>query len=303
MKKEKWNKNNIPDLTGKVALVTGSNSGIGYEAVKALAEKNAEVIIAVRNIPKGDSAASKIKAIYPHAKLNVMKLDLSSLDSVRDFTKKFREIYNSLDLLINNAGVMIPPYSKTTEGFELQFGTNHLGHFVLTAELMELIEKSSEGRIVNVSSSAHKFGKIDFEDLNWEKRKYKPWRAYGDSKIANLYFTYELGRRLKKAGSKIKVTSCHPGWSATNLQRNINALQFLSFMGQKPDMGTMPTLRAAIDENVESGDFFGPDGFMKMRGYPVIEKTNKLSRNDEIAAKFWVISEELTNTNFKIAQN
>lgn len=301
MKKEKWNSGNIPDLTGKTAIVTGSNSGIGFEAAKVLAEKNAEVIIAVRSVPKGDYAASEIKTDFPNAKLSVLKLDLSSLESVKSFTDKIKKVYNKIDLLINNAGVMVPPYTKTNEGFELQFGTNHLGHFVLTAGLFDLIKNSSEGKIVNVSSSAHKFGKIDFEDLNWEKRKYKEWRAYGDSKIANLYFTYELSRRLTKAGSKVKVTSCHPGWTATNLQKNSGPARFFNpIFAQEPAMGALPTLRAALDENIQSGTFYGPGGFMKMKGYPVIEESNKLSQDREIAAKLWNVSEEMTKTKFHI---
>jgi NAD(P)-dependent dehydrogenase (short-subunit alcohol dehydrogenase family) len=292
----KWDSSNIEDQKGRVAIVTGSSSGIGYETARVLANKNAEVIIAVRNRQKGDSAVEKIKMQNKDAIVQVMLLDLASLESVKKFASEFKQNYTRLDLLINNAGVMIPPYSKTRDGFELQFGTNHLGHFVLTGQLIDLLKNTPDSRIVNVSSNAHKTGKINFEDLNWENRKYKKWPSYGDSKIANIYFTYELDRRIDK---NPVVTAAHPGWTATDLQRHSGFIEFLnSFFAQDITMGALPTLYAAVGPNVNSGDYFGPSGFLEMKGYPRKVETNKLSKNEKIAAKLWDVSEKLTGAKF-----
>ena len=195
---------------------------------------------------------------------------------------------------------MVPPYSKTEDGFELQFGTNHLGHFALTAHLFDLIKNRANSRIINVISLAHKYGKINFDDLNWKKRKYKAWTAYGDSKIANLYFTYELQNQLTQNGSNTIVTAAHPGWTGTDLQRHVGLLEFLNgFFAMKIEQGDLPTLRAATDENAKCGDYFGPDGWHEWKGYPVKVKSNKLSHDKEIAKKLWAVSEELTNVRFK----
>ena len=224
MPKNKWDSSDIPDQKGRVAIVTGSSSGIGYETARVLAEKKAMVIIAVRNLEKGRAAEKKILGQHPEAALKVMKLDLSSLKSVSSFSSEIRNNFSRLDLLINNAGVMMPPYSKTSDGFELQFGTNHLGHFALTAQLFDLIKATPESRIVNVSSSAHHYGNLDFDDLNWEKRRYNKIKSYGDSKIANIHFTYELQKRLEKSGVNTLATAAHPGWTATELQRHAGLL-------------------------------------------------------------------------------
>lgn len=297
--KNKWTVNNIPDQKGRVTIVTGSSSGIGYESARALANKDAKVIIAVRNLGKGKQALEKIKSQNPNADVTVIHLDLADLSSIKKFGDDYKKQFSRLDLLINNAGVMIPPYSKTKDGFELQFGTNHLGHFALTALIFDLINKTPNSRIVNVSSSAHKYGNLNFDDLNWEKRKYKSWNAYGDSKISNLYFTYELKSRLEQNHSNVKVTAAHPGWTATDLQRNSGLFEFLNrFFAMKPEKGALPTLRAAFDENAKSGDFFGPDGFMEMKGYPVKVDTNKLAKDTNIAKKLWNVSEELTGVKF-----
>ena len=301
MDNNKWTVNNIPEQKGRVVIVTGSSSGIGFEAARALVNKNAKVIIAVRNTEKGIAAANKIKTANNSADVEFMLLDLARLDSIHQFANNFKGKYNRLDLLINNAGVMIPPYSKTSDGFELQFGTNHLGHFALTGLLIDLINKTKDSRIVNVSSAAHKSGNIDFNDLNWEKRKYKAWRAYGDSKIANLYFTYELQRRLINVKSNTKVTAAHPGWTATDLQRHSGLFQFMNgFFAMKQEQGALPTLRAAIDETAQSGDFFGPDGFQEIHGYPVKVESNKLSHDKNIALKLWNVSEDLTHVKFNL---
>ncbi len=295
MTQKKWDSNDIPDQKGRIAIVTGSSSGIGYETARVLANKNAEVIMAVRNLQKGNAALDKIKAGYQDANVKVMELDIASLESVRRFTESFKKNYSRLDLLINNAGVMMPPYSKTADGFELQFGTNHLGHFALTGLLMDLIINTESSRVVNVSSTSHKSGKIDFDDLDWEKRTYKKMRAYCDSKIANIYFTYELQRNLEKAGSKTIAVASHPGWTATELQRHVGIVNFLNrFFSQGIDMGALPTLYAAIAPDVKGGDYYGPAGWLEMRGYPKKIESNELSHDQKISKKLWEASEELT---------
>lgn len=224
-KNNRWTAENIPSQKGKVVIVTGSSSGIGYEAARVLANKGAKVILAIRNMEKGEKAKAKIIEQNNDVDVEVLKIDLSDLSSVKLFANTFVKKYEKLDILINNAGVMIPPYSKTKDGFELQFGTNHLGHFALTLQLLDLIKSTPNSRIVTVSSGAHKFGNINFGDLNWESRKYKPMRSYGDSKIANLYFTSELA---KKVDNNIIVTAAHPGWTATDLQRHSGLFEFMN---------------------------------------------------------------------------
>ncbi len=298
---QKWNSKNISDQSGRVAIVTGSSSGIGLETARVLANKNAEVIIAVRNLQKGNKAMELIKAQNPNANLRIMELDLADLTSVKSFTETFQANYNRLDLLINNAGVMIPPYSKTKDGFELQMGTNHLGHFALTAQLMDLLLKTENSRIVNVSSMAHKYGNIDFNDLDWSSRKYKRERAYGDSKIANLYFTRILAEKLNTSGNNTIAASAHPGWTATDLQRHVGFVEFLNnFFAQKIEMGALPTLYAAVGPDVQNGDFYGPNGFMEMRGYPIKVTPNELAHKKSIAEQLWQESEKLTNVTFQI---
>ena len=301
MTSEKWTANNIPDQKGKVIIVTGSSSGIGLEAARVLASKNATVIIAVRNIEKGNTAANRIRVQHKNADLRVIDLDLANLDSIKNFARNFKEKFDRPDILINNAGVMIPPYSKTADGFELQFGTNHLGHFALTGHLIDLLTNTKESRIVNVSSNAHKYGNLDFTDLNWEKRKYNAWRSYGDSKISNLYFTYELQRRLEKSNSTVKVTAAHPGWTATELQRHSGIFEFLNkFFAMKTWQGALPTLRAATDESAQNGDYFGPDGWQEWRGFPKKVNSNELSHNESIAARLWEVSEKLTGIKYNL---
>lgn len=298
MKVQKWDANSISSQQGRIVIVTGSSSGIGFETALALASKEATVIIAVRNLQKGNSAAAKIKTEFPEAKVDVMELDLANLASVRKFSEDFKAKYEKLDLLINNAGVMVPPYSKTSDGFELQFGTNHIGHFALTGLLIERLHKTVGSRIVNVSSSIHKAGKINFDDLSWEKRKYGPWSAYGASKIANLYFTYEFRRRI---GEKPIIAAAHPGLTATDLPRHSGMADFLyGFLAQKAQMGALPTLYAAVGPDVKSGDYYGPSGFMEMKGYAKKVQSNALSHDTEIAKKLWDVSEELSGVKWSI---
>jgi len=295
-----WTTNNIPDQSGRVAIITGANNGIGFEAAKALAGKGAHVILAVRNQTKGNAAKADILSVFPKAKLEVLILDLSSIKSVVAFSEKITTNNDRLDLLINNAGIMIPPYGKTEDGFESQMGTNHMGHFVLTSKLFKLLDKTPESRIVNVSSGAHKAGNLNFDDLHWETRNYTPWKAYGDSKISNLYFTFELKRRIEKSASNIKAVAAHPGYSATGLQKSA-FLKVLNFLVAQPGhMGALPTLRAAIDPDVKAGDYYGPTGFGEMRGYPERVKPNKLSQDEEIAKRLWEVSEDLTGQPFSI---
>ena len=295
MQSNKWNAESISDQSGRVAIVTGSSSGIGYETARVLAMKNATVIIAVRNPQKGEKALQKIKDQNQNANVMTMVLDLADLNSIRSFVAEFALKFERLDLLINNAGVMAPPYSKTVNGFELQFGTNHLGHFALTMQLMDLLRKTSGSRIVTVSSNMHKSGNLNFDDLNWEKRKYKAWEAYGASKIANLYFTYELDHQLKSGKSGPLVTASHPGWTATELQRHTSGVGFLNnFFAQDITMGALPTLYAAVGPDVQGGDYYGPSGFMEMKGYPKKTESDAKSKDKDIARKLWQESEKLT---------
>ena len=295
MKNTIWDEKNIADQSNKTVIITGSNNGIGFEAAKVLAGKNAEVILAVRNGEKGRSALENIINYYPDARVSIMMLDLADLQSVSQFAAACHKRYKKLDILINNAGVMIPPYTKTKDGFELQIGTNHFGHFALTLQLLDLLRITKNSRIVNVSSGMHKIGKLNFDDLNWDKRRYIAWKAYGDSKIANLYFTYELDRRI---GKNVLVAAAHPGWTATDLQRYSGFMMFFNrFFAQNAAMGVLPVLYAAVEPDVKSGDYFGPDGFMEMKGYPKKVESNKLSRDIFIAKELWKISEKLTGIN------
>ncbi|MBX7220025.1 MAG: SDR family NAD(P)-dependent oxidoreductase [Blastocatellia bacterium] len=303
MRQGNWTAELIPKQMGKVVIVTGSSSGIGYETARVLANQGAEVIIAVRNQEKGKRALQQILGQNPAADVKVMELDLANLASVEQFAVTFRKTFTRLDILINNAGVMIPPYEKTLNGFELQFGTNHLGHFALTGHLLEVLTSTKGARIVNVSSSAHRWGKINFGDLTWEKRKYSPWKAYSDSKIANLYFTSELTRKLKENKLDLLTTAAHPGWTATDLQRHTGVVEFLNrFLAMDIAQGALPTLRAAIDTGVTGGEFFGPNGLFELWGFPIEVQPNQLSQDETIARQLWSISEELTGVKFVFSQ-
>jgi len=300
MKSTVWNTANIPDQSGRTVIVTGANSGIGFEAAKELALKGAVVILAVRSQQKGDAAAKAIQALDPQVKVTVQLIDLASLKSVKAFSTRFTEAHSALDLLINNAGIMIPPHSLTEDGFESQMGTNHFGHFALTAQLFPLLQATKGSRIVNVSSSAHNMGKLNFDDLTWEKRKYAPLKSYGDSKIANLYFTYELALRLQASKSKVMVTAAHPGVTETNLAKSGFLRGLNRLFAQTGPMGALPTLMAAVEGSAKSGDYFGPSGLAEWKGYPKQVYSNKLSHDAEIARRLWETSEELTGVTFTI---
>jgi len=288
----------MPDQTGRVAVVTGANTGIGFETAAALAARNAKVIMACRNRQKAEDAMERIRQRTPGAELEFIELDLASLASVERFAETFRAGHDRLDLLINNAGVMIPPLSHTEDGFELQFGCNHLGHFALTGRLLSLLQATPESRVVNVSSMAHRRGTMDFDNLNAEKG-YDRMPAYGQSKLANLLFTFELQRRLEAAGSSVVATAAHPGWTGTDLQRHSGLFRVLNhFFAQTPPMGALPTVRAAADPEARGGDYFGPKGMYEMRGYPIKVGTTPAAQDELDAGRLWEVSEKLTGVSF-----
>ncbi|MEE2732737.1 MAG: oxidoreductase [Pseudomonadota bacterium] len=293
-----WSIDSISDLNNKTILITGANSGIGFEAAKVLAAKGAHVILACRNPSKGQAAIDAIKRDHAGAQLTLMSLDLSSLQSVRDFCAAVAARVDHLDVLVNNAGVMAPPYSKTADGFESQFGTNHLGHFALTALLLPLLEKAEAGRVVVVSSVAHRLGNIRFHDLNWEKR-YSRWQAYGQSKLANLMFAKELQRRLQQRGSKVIAVAVHPGYSNTNLQQYMPGSQLLnSIFSQSQSAGALPTLCAVTQPGLSGGEYIGPNGFLEMQGKPDLAYSTRRSNDTAIAQRLWDVSEQMTGESF-----
>jgi NAD(P)-dependent dehydrogenase (short-subunit alcohol dehydrogenase family) len=284
----------VPDMTGRSVIVTGANSGIGAAAARALASAGARVVLAVRTLDKGRAAVATMAG-----ETEVRELDLARLASVREFAAAWD---GEIDLLINNAGVMVPPLTRTADGFELQFGTNHLGHFALTNLLLEHVS----GRVVTVSSTAHRFGRIDFEDLNWERKPYNAGRAYGQSKLANLLFTAELQRRLTAAGSDVLATAAHPGYAATNLQshsqrRSLDLLMAISnrLFAQDENGGALPTLYAAVAD-IPGNSFAGPEGFMEQRGAPKLVGRSAAAQDMDVAHRLWDVSEELTGVRFPL---
>lgn len=297
-----WTTQEIPDLTDKVVIVTGANSGIGYEAALEIARKGAQTILACRSVDKANAALAHLRAAVPNALAEIMVLDLASQASIRQFAEAFKANYDRLDLLINNAGIMMVPYGTTEDGFERQFGTNHLGHFALTSLLMERILATPGARIVNISSGGHRMGSMDFENLMYEGGKgYNPSRAYGRSKLANLLFTYELQRRFDALGADAKATAAHPGGSNTNLANHMDerlAFRLLrplvALMMQSAAMGALPTLRAAVDPQAKGGTYFGPGGLMEMRGYPIVVESNAAAHDLATARRLWAVSEALT---------
>jgi NAD(P)-dependent dehydrogenase (short-subunit alcohol dehydrogenase family) len=294
----KWTTADIPDQTGRTAVITGANTGLGYETATALAAKGAHVVLAVRNIEKGKAAADLIKRAIPGASVAVQELDLSSLESIHGAADDLRSKYDSIDLLINNAGVMMTPKATTKDGFELQFGTNHLGHFTLTNLLLDRVLAAPGSRIVTVSSVGHRFARrgIRFDDLQWDNG-YSRVGAYGQAKLANLMFTYELQRRLQ--GTNTIAVAAHPGGSNTELARNLPVVMrglttVLAPLMQGPDMGALPTLRAATDPGVLGGQYYGPDGFAEQRGYPKVVASSEASHDVAAQKRLWTVSEELT---------
>ncbi|TNF22369.1 MAG: SDR family NAD(P)-dependent oxidoreductase [Deltaproteobacteria bacterium] len=289
----------IGDQRGRVAVVTGANSGIGFETARALAEHGATVVMACRSVEKGEAALARVKERAPDADVTLMALDLASLASVAAFAEAVAARFERIDLLVNNAGVMMPKRrSETADGFELQLGTNHLGHFALTGALLPRVTKTPGARVVTVASLAHRMGRIDFDDLQRERR-YKRMAAYGQSKLANLLFSQELGRRLAAAGADTVSAAAHPGYTATNLQNTVTTFKLANpIAGQSPARGALPTLYAAVAPDVASGDYYGPCGPFELRGRPGRARIAPQARDEAVAQRLWSVSEELTGVRF-----
>ena len=309
----KWTADDIPDQTGRVVIVTGANSGIGLVAARELARAGATVVLACRNSDKAQAALESIRRSVTGARVETGRLDLSALASVSDFAREFGSGHDRLDLLINNAGVMATPKRSTEDGFELQFGTNHLGHFALTAQLIDLLRATGGSRVVNLSSGAHRMGKIDFGDLQGD-RSYRRWSAYGQSKLANLLFTFELQRRLSAAGSDVLSVAAHPGYAATKLQsagsrltRNIIEAGLMGFgnrvVAQDDEHGSLPTLYAATLPDLAPGSYVGPDGIGELRGHPKLVGCSAAARDEQAAARLWDVSEQLTGVSFDLSSS
>ncbi|GAB4193439.1 MAG: oxidoreductase [Roseiflexaceae bacterium] len=309
MTTQHWTAADIPNQAGRLAVITGANSGIGLEAARELARKGARVILAVRSQDKGRAAAEDIRREAPQASVEVQSLDLSDLASVRRFAEALLAREQALPLLINNAGVMALPYRRTADGFEMQFGTNHLGHFALTGLLLPALLASPGARVVTVSSAFHMQGVIAFDNLDGA-RGYQPWSAYAQSKLANLLFAYELQRRLSAAGANVISVGCHPGYASTNLQTAGPQMagsrfgELVSKIGnalfaQSAAMGALPTLYAAVAPGVNGCDYIGPTGLIGMRGYPGKVRSSPRSYDQESASRLWQLSEQLTRVTYQ----
>lgn len=295
----KWTTEDIPDLSGRVIIVTGANTGLGYVAAREFSKKGAGVVMACRDPERGQAALNRITAENPRSNLRLMRLDLASLRSVRSFSEEFKAVHDRLDVLLNNAGIMMVPYGKTEDGFETHLGVNHLGHFALTGLLSDVWLKTPGSRVVTVSSMAHRFGKMDFNNLMFERGGYGPMRAYARSKLANLLFTYELQRRLERAGSESLALAAHPGVAHTELGRYAQGTRLYRFIShlmtpQSAEMGALPEIRASVDPNAKGGEFYGPGGWLGARGHPVLSKSSRRSRSEADARRLWDLSEELT---------
>lgn len=300
-----WTADNIPSQQGKTILITGANSGLGLEASRVLSGKGAQIIMAVRNLQKGKEAADKIKKQNPNAKLEIMQLDLADFNSIRKFSDEVHSKYSQIHTLIDNAGIMAPAKRELTkQNFEAQFGTNHLGHFLLTGLLLDIIKKTPNSRIAVQSSIVHKLkdynADIHFDDLNFDKGYNKNY-AYGQSKLANLLFAYELDRKLKAHNIPTIVTVAHPGYTNTNLQKNYGFLVsviFNNLVAMPVQQGTLPILRAATEEGLKGSEFFGPTKGNEMKGYPELVKSSDKSYDKELAKKLWDVSEKLTGITY-----
>lgn len=301
----------IPALRGKAALITGANSGIGLEAARMLAARGAEVILACRTPSKGEAALDRIREVTPDAKVRLERLDLASLASVRELADRVRREHTRLDLLINNAGVMALPKQTTADGFEMQIGTNHFGHFALTGLLLPLILAAPAGRVVNVSSLAHRYGRMKLDDLHYE-HGYQKWIAYGQSKLANMLFTFELQRRFDAAGVRAISTACHPGFASTNLQfvgprlegsKLMEAVMRFNnrYFAQSAAAGALPTVYAATAPDVKGAEYFGPGGLFEIRGAPARAKVGARARDVQTAKELWALSERATGVRYDLA--
>jgi NAD(P)-dependent dehydrogenase (short-subunit alcohol dehydrogenase family) len=306
----KWTVEDAGDLSGRTAIVTGANSGLGYEVTEGFARAGTRVVMACRSTDRGAGARAEIRETVPGADLDVLELDLASLASVASFAERFRSEYDDLHVLCNNAGVMAIPRSETEDGYETQFGVNHLGHFALTGRLLpDLLDTEGETRVVTQSSGLHERGEIDFEDLQGE-RSYDEWDAYAQSKLANVLFAYELDRRLEAAGvDAVKSVACHPGYAATNLQyrgpeQSGSKLRLAAMkvanavVAQSASKGALPMLYAAT-AGVDGGEYVGPGGLMTMRGYPSVQRSSDRSYDEATAERLWSVSEELTGVDYE----
>ncbi len=302
---KRWTAEDVPDLAGRVAVVTGANSGIGLETARELARKGARTILACRSAERGQRALGDLGTELPQADLSVMLLDLGSLGSVERFARDFMQAHQRLDLLINNAGIMALPHSVTEDGFESQVGVNHLGHFALTARLSRLLMATPGARVVTVSSIAHRGGRIDPDNLLYEKGGYSPFGAYQRSKLANLLFTFELQRFFERTGVDTLALSSHPGLSTTNIGKHLPPRWYsmvsgplISAFSQSAAAGALPTLRAAVDPHAEGGGFYGPSGIGGLRGHPVPVSSARRARSEHDARRLWEASERLTGYRF-----
>ncbi|HEX3823406.1 MAG TPA: oxidoreductase [Mycobacteriales bacterium] len=302
----RWTAKDIPDQSGRVAVVTGANSGLGYVTARELARHGARVALACRNEARGREAVARIIAAVPDAEVELRSLDMASLASIRAFADGIQASYPAIDLLFNNAGVMAIPRRATLDGFEMQLGTNHLGHFALTGLLLSLLVDRPGARVVTVSSNAHKPGKLDFDDLMHE-RSYRRWRTYSDSKLANLLFAFELQRRLSAIDSPLISVAAHPGTAATNLTnpgsqgnriKQIVMSLGVRVIGQSEDQGALPQLYAATSPEVGGGEYFGPNGIAENRGYPKRVDSSSASKDSEAATRLWQLSEDLTGVRY-----
>ncbi|MHC0431277.1 oxidoreductase [Streptomyces sp. O3] len=307
---QQWTEDQTPDQTGRTAVITGASSGLGLATATALARRGAHVVLAVRDMDKAAAAAARIKAAAPTADLAVQRLDLSSLASVREAAAELRARFSAIDLLVNNAGVMWTPQHRTADGFELQLAVNHLGHFALTGLLLDLLRAAPGARVVTISSYVHRLGRIDFDDLNSE-RGYSRYRAYNQSKLANLLFAQELQHRLTETGADTLSVAAHPGIAATDLARNFPAAfhkaapvlapVLVPLFVQSADMGMLPGLRAATDPAVRGGEFYGPLGLTETRGHPGTVRPGRPARDPRVRRRLWQESERLTGVHYALA--
>lgn len=307
----KWTAADIPDQRGRVAIVTGANSGLGKITSRELARAGAKVVMGCRDTAKGERAVAEIREAVPGAELELESLDLADLSAVREFAATVGERHPSLDLLINNAGVMATPRRETADGFEMQIGTNHLGHFALTGLLLERLLANAQPRVVTVSSGGHRGGRINFDDLHGERR-YGRWSAYMQSKLANLLSAYELQRRATAAGSALRSVAAHPGYSSTHLQSsgpglggglaagfNTAVMAVTNrVIAQSEEMGALPSLYAATTADLPGGSYVGPDGMGELRGHPTIVGSSRASKDEAVAGRLWDLSVELTGVDY-----
>ena len=305
--RQQWSTEQIPDLSGKVMVVTGANSGIGLETARELARHGAHTVLACRSAERGERAFEELKEQLPDSGLQLMALDLASLASIERFARDFTQTHSRLDVLVNNAGIMAVPYSHTEDGFESQMGINHLGHFALTGRLLEVLLSTPGTRVVNVSSTAHRPGRMDFGNLLFENGGYSPFRAYCRSKLANLLFTFELQRRFDSAGVEALALACHPGMATTNIGSHLDGHGMFRLSGvltagivQSAAMGALPTLRAAVDPKARGGQYYGPRGFAGQRGHPAVVSSTAASRNAAAAADLWKASVQLTGVRYQL---